>query len=867
MELVRGIKITDYCDQNNLSTNERLELFIQVCQAIQHAHQKGIIHRDIKPSNILVAQHDDVAVPKVIDFGIAKATTGQLTDKTLFTAFAQFIGTPAYMSPEQAQLSGLDIDTRADIYSLGVLLYELLTGQTPFDQKELLAVGLDEMRRIIREKEPPKPSTRLTQELSAFADEQRKVRKWGSEKVGGDARSPSDSHSPTFPPAHFQAGFPRTAQEVHRLIPLLRGDLDWLVMKCLEKDRTRRYETANALAMDLQRHLNNEPVVACPPSNLYRIQKMVRRNRLAVASATAVGMALIIGLGLSTWLFVRERAALKVAAENASHAEQQAQQAELSRQQAEANEKKATAEAVKSQQVAQFLKDMLQSVHPSVALGRDTTMLREILDKTAERVSNDLKDQPEVQAELLTILGLTYTPIAHDNSPEALHREALRLRRKLFGETNETVAASLNHLGRLLILGSAFGEAEMLSRQSLAINRTLHGNEHPDVALSLYVLASALQGQRKSADAEILHREALAMRKKLLGDHVDVAFSLNNLALVLHAQNHRNEEAEAMICEALSVQRKLFGNDYPDVAVSLRNLSVVLQAQGRLADAEHAAREGYVIRQKIFGSGSGNTRFMLDRVAELLRLQGKPAETENLFRDEITRLKSQFGGEHREVAAALHNFAYHLRASDKIAEAEIVAQEALAMRRKLQGSEHPDVAEMLGELSNLLRRQNKLEEAESTARENLAICRKLFGSRSLNVSQRLYSDEVALAGSLATLVHVLLMQEKFVEAESFARECLNIREKRPDDWLTFNTRSLLGASLLGQEKYAEAEPLLLSGYEGMEQRESVIWPISKIRIKEAIERLVQFYQATANLDKAAEWKTKLAEFDNPEAGQ
>ncbi|MBI4660224.1 MAG: protein kinase [Verrucomicrobia bacterium] len=278
MELVRGIKITEYCDQNNLVTTERLNLFIQVCHAIQHAHQKGIIHRDIKPSNVLVTLHDGVPVPKVIDFGIAKATTDQrLTNKTLFTAFEQFIGTPAYMSPEQAEMSGLDIDTRSDIYSLGVLLYELLTGKTPFDANELLKAGLDEMRRIIREQEPARPSTRVS-------------------TLVGEELTTTARHRQTAPP---------------KLVSLLRGDLDWIVMKCLEKDRTRRYETANGVALDLEHHLHSEPVVARPPSRLYRFQKLVRRNKLAFAAAASVACALAIGTVVSTWQAIRATRAVR----------------------------------------------------------------------------------------------------------------------------------------------------------------------------------------------------------------------------------------------------------------------------------------------------------------------------------------------------------------------------------------------------------------------------------------------------------------------------------------------------------------------------------------------------------------------------
>jgi eukaryotic-like serine/threonine-protein kinase len=272
MELVRGIKITDYCDENKLATEDRLRLFTQVCQAIQHAHQKGIIHRDIKPSNILVADHDGVPVPKVIDFGIAKATTDQrLTDKTLFTALEQFIGTPAYMSPEQARLSGLDIDTRTDIYSLGVLLYELLTSKTPFDAKQLLAAGLEEMRRTIREQEPARPSTALSTMLAADL---------------------------TTVAKHRQSDAPK-------LVHLVRGDLDWIVMKALEKDRARRYETANGLALDIQRHLNNEPVSARPPTSFYRFQKMVRRNKLTFAFVSLVAAILVLGAMVASWEAIR----------------------------------------------------------------------------------------------------------------------------------------------------------------------------------------------------------------------------------------------------------------------------------------------------------------------------------------------------------------------------------------------------------------------------------------------------------------------------------------------------------------------------------------------------------------------------------
>ncbi len=331
MELVRGIRITDYCDQNHLPTRQRLDLFIKVCQAIQHAHQKGIIHRDIKPSNLLVTLHDGVPVPKVIDFGIAKATEGRLTDATVYTQLHQFIGTPAYISPEQAEMSGLDIDTRSDIYSLGVLLYELLTGKTPFDAQALMASGIDAMRRTIRENEPVRPSTKLAtlqgEELTTTAK--------------------------------------RRASDAPKLIHLLQGDLDWIVMKCLEKDRTRRYETANGLAADITRHLNNEPVIARPPSTAYRFQKAFRRNRVVFAATAAIAVALVAGIAASTWQAIRATRAEREQVRQRLEAEQARERETRMRQQAEVREKIALAGALVDQGDLNRAEDLMVGIGPT----------------------------------------------------------------------------------------------------------------------------------------------------------------------------------------------------------------------------------------------------------------------------------------------------------------------------------------------------------------------------------------------------------------------------------------------------------------------------------------------------------------------
>ena len=521
MELVRGISITRYCDENKLNTDQRLELFIQVCQAIQHAHQKGIIHRDIKPSNILVADHDGVPVPKIIDFGIAKATSGQtLTDKTVFTALEQFIGTPAYMSPEQAKLSGLDIDTRSDIYSLGVLLYELLTGKTPFDAKRLFEAGFDEIRRIIREEEPPRPSTKLS---TLEAGEQTAVAKY-------------------------------RLSEPPKLLRIVRGDLDWIVMKCLEKDRNRRYETANGLAMELKRFLNNEPVIARPPSSLYRLQKLVRRNKLGVAAITGVALALLLGIVASTWQAVRAKRAER-------------EQSRL-RVEAETAEIKAQIEAAKSQQVARFLEDMLGSVGPSVALGRDTTLLREVLDKTYDRLPLELTNQPEVRAELLTIIGGVYGSLmaVKFEKVNEIFKEALDLRRQTLVETNPLIVSSLISYGSHLsdsdtnnTVLKVYNEALMLQEKHGQTNTLQYAKTWDRLGLTF--------SQKDSyGKAEESFQRALKLKNQFPHCEIEVAQTLDFLGS-LYFRLERLPESEKAFRRALELRATVYPEDNPDTVV------------------------------------------------------------------------------------------------------------------------------------------------------------------------------------------------------------------------------------------------------------------------------------------------------------
>ncbi len=736
MELVRGVKITEFCDEQQLPMRQRLELFIQVCSAVQHAHQKGIIHRDLKPSNILVTVNDGKAVPKVIDFGIAKATTGQpLTDKTLFTAFEQFLGTPTYMSPEQAVMTSVDIDTRSDIYSLGVLLYELLTGKTPFDSKELLQIGLIEMRRTICEKEPARPSTRLS----------------------------------TMVEAELTTTAKRRHIEPPKLIHLVRGDLDWIVMKCLEKDRARRYETANGLAADLRRQLANEPVVARPPSATYRFRKLVRRNQLAFTAAGAVLTALVIGLGVSLWQSIEKSRAYR----------------------------RAVASEQKSREVAGFLKKMLNGVGPSVALGRDTKLLLEIVDETAESVGQDLKDQPEVEAELRNTLGEVYRALGENAKAETMQRRALELGHQVFGANDARLAEAKNNLALVLRDEGRFDEAEKLFREALGQFRKLRGNLDEETAAALNNLAGVLRELGRLPESEALQREGLEVIRKLHGeDHARAALCEQNLAAIVQL-NGKPAEAEALARSALDRFRKRHGNDHPEVAGALANLGYVLSEGRKLDEAEAAAHESLALRRKLLAPGHPDIAKGLYELAGILNRQEKLIEAETAYREALTLLRERLGQENRFSPFVLSGLGEVLEGQGRLAEAEAMQREALEMRRRRLGDESPDTVRSLYSLARVRRQQGQLPEAESLLREALRTTLKLVGP-----------DHPYTISAHRTLGLVAEDQRRLADAEQFYRDALAARRKisgkdHPD---TAAFHEGLGRVLAGQGKFVEAEP-------------------------------------------------------------
>ncbi|MBL9150106.1 MAG: tetratricopeptide repeat protein [Phycisphaerae bacterium] len=911
MEYIKGVPILEYCDTAKLDTNARLALFMNVCQAIQHAHQKGIIHRDIKPSNVLVTMHDGTPVPKVIDFGIAKATNVELTSRTLFTEHRQIIGTPAYMSPEQAELSGLDIDTRSDIYSLGVLLYELLTGTTPFPQQELMSGGFAEMMRIIREVEPHKPSTRIS--------------------TLGDLGTSTATR--------------RGALDVRELQSTLRGDLDWIVMKCLEKDRTRRYESASGLAADVLRHLKDEPVVAGPPGTAYRVGKFVKRNRGRVIAASVIAAALVLGvIGTSVGMVI-----------------------------AYGQKARADAEARRVEAINAFVTKALQASDPFASGARDVTVTEAMSNAIRDLDTGAFRDDPLTDAALRDTIGVILVNNGALREAKPLLEAAVAARERLLQPDDPAIATSLVNLATLFYGQGDYARAEALLQQARAIQSRSLAPDDPAAANTLLSVGVLAQAQGRYPEAESALQQALALFEASSDDReVEVAGALNSLAL-LRITQQRFADAGSLYERALGIYERRLSPTHPYLAHTLNSLGEVALHEGRVTEAESLYGRALKLIETSLGAEHPNMPRCLHNLATVYQRQGRLEEAEALQRRAIAISERVLGAQHIDVATGLNNLANTLLEDDRYPEAEPMLVRALGITEGALGPDHPSVALSLLNLAQLRLDLGRREEAEPQFVRAVSIFERALGPTHSNtlaakdglstlhwangdtdqaielstevkrgyeetlgathpttllakgdlgvicMSAGKYEESIPLlreayraangnpelvefgphllgalaqvadpnddgrdaeigtlaqelaagaraslpagsserAAALALLGHPLLKARRPVEAEAVLREALAIREAlEPDKWTTCNVKSMLGGALLGQGKFAEAEPLLLEGYRCLVEREASIPPSAMARVNDAIERIAALYEAKGQPDEAAAWRAK-----------
>jgi eukaryotic-like serine/threonine-protein kinase len=628
MELVPGIPITDYCDQHRLPTKERLALFIQVCEGVQHAHQKAIIHRDLKPSNILVQEVDARPVPKIIDFGLAKAIRADGAEHSMFTELGLLAGTPSYMSPEQAGGHDGAIDTRTDVYSLGVILFELLVGEPPFAPQELRQSGPEAMLRRIRDAEAPRPSTRFA-------------------ALAANSTDPATARSATK----------------GSLLRQLRGDLDWITLRAMERDRARRYGSPSELATDLRRHLTDRPVLAEPPSAGYRARKFVRRHRVGVAVAgvaTAVLVAVAANMIVQARRVARER-------DRASH------------------------EAEAAKRVSDFLIGLFKVSDPAQA-GGNTVTARELLDRGRAQVETELAGQPETQARMLDTMGQVYVSLGLYDQAAPLLQHAVAARRQLLGVEHPDTLTTLDHLAHNLERQGRYAESDKLAREVLSTRLRTLGPDHPDTIASRHSIIVLAIDNGDYAQAEKLGREELDMLRRIRGmEHPTTLNSMYDLALVINFQG-KHTEAVTLFRQVLESQRRVLGPTHPDTLTTMSPLGSALMSLGKYGEAEQLLRESLEGKRRILGPEHSETLWSMNNLAATLRTAGRPADAEALDRQTLSIRRRVLGHEHPETLISMMNLAADLDDLHRFREAEQLYRENLDAKRRVLGPNHPDTA-------------------------------------------------------------------------------------------------------------------------------------------------------------------------------
>jgi len=817
MELVKGVPITDYCDTVHLTPKERLQLFIPVCRALQHAHQKGIIHRDVKPSNVLVAMQDGKPVPKIIDFGIAKATEQRLTERSLFTQHGAILGTLEYMSPEQADMSAMDIDTRTDVYALGVLLYELLTGSTPLQRARLRQSGNAEILKRIREEEPPKPSTRLSESKESL------------------------------PSVAAQRG-----TEPARLTKLVQGELDWIVMKAIEKDRTRRYETANGFARDIERYLQGDPVEAGPPATAYRLRKYARKHRAALVTAGAFAALLAAAAVISAVLAVRATNAEGLAnrrlddVERANVATTKALAETMKAKKTTDTALKQSEEArAQAEAVSKYLVEAFRKPDPSQD-GRALKVV-DLLDQAVAKLDAEFAGSPKIKGELLDALGQTYLGLGLPEKAVECFTTAWAVWEVALGPDDANTLTSRNNLAVSYRAAGRTTEAIALNEQTLKLRTSKLGPDDPDTLTSRNNIADAYVAGGRTSEAIAMHEETLRLMTSKLGpDHPNTLANRGSLAVAYHAAG-RMSEAIAMEEVSLKLHIAKLGPDHPYTLRSRDNLAAFYQSTNRTPRAIAMHEEILKLRESKLGPDHPETLISRNNLAEAYAAAGRTNQVIVMHEENLKLRTAKLGPDHPDTLVTRNNLAAAYAAAGRTNQAIAMHEESLKLRTAKLGPDHPDTIVTRNNLAASYAAGGRTNQAIAIHEENLKLMKAKPGP----------DNRISLM-SMNNLAMMYLWARRWHDAEMTARECLASHPKnQPDDWLRFHTMSLLGAALAGQKMCAEAEPLIVQGFDGLKAREATIPAPFMTCVTEAGGRVVKLYEAWGQPEKARAWRKKL----------